>query len=1068
MARVPQSEIDRLKSEISLEQLVRARGIELKPHGQDLIGHCVWHDDRTPSLVISPSKNLWHCLGACQTGGSVIDWVMKIEGVSFKHAVELLRSGEILTGPARPTKVSTVPKLPCPVDLSADDYKLLDQVVTYYTFCLKSSPEALAYLKARGLTDSELIDRFRLGFGNRTLGLRLPDKNRKAGHEIRSRLQALGILRESGHEHFNGSLVIPILDRDGRIQGIYGRKITPGLRPGTPDHLYLPGPHRGVFNIHAVAAYREVILCEALIDALTFLDAGFPNVIASYGVEGFTPHHLEAFRRYGTRRVLIAYDRDEAGDRAAEKLAATLAAEGIEVFRIQFPRGMDANAYALSTKPATKALELVIRSAVWVEKGPKPERPHRVLMTEEESRAHDAREDARARTEPAAPAAPPAALPPTPQIPPAERLSEASLSLAADSLESALPPAPPPPQPPAPPPPASPVPPPPAPGPKPTREGADVVLVLGDRHYRVRGLEKNQGPELLKVNVMVTRGELFHVDTINLYFAPQRDRFLRDATREVDLKDEVLRRDLGHLLRGLEDLQRDAMKQALTPKKAEVVVSPKEEAEALELLEDPNLLDRILTDFETCGVVGEEINKLVGYLAAISRRLDHPLAVVIQSSSAAGKSALMEAILAFVPEEDRVKYSAMTGQSLFYMSDCDLKHKVLAIVEEEGAERASYALKLLQSEGELSIASTGKDPTSGRHITHEYRVEGPVMIFLTTTAVEIDEELLNRCLVLTVNEDREQTKKIHRMQREMQTLEGMRRRHEAKHVLRKHRNAQRLLRPLMVINPHAHRLTFRDDQTRTRRDHGKYLMMIQTIALLHQRQKPISTAVLGGRTVEYITVTPDDVRKANQLAHEVLGRTLDELPPHTRRLLHQVEGWVVRECERLQTTREHFRFMRRDLRPVTSLSFTQLRGHLDRLVAFEYLIAHRGGRGQSFVYELLYNGEGKEGQPFVMGLLDPDELEKNPGYDGKLAGSGEELAGSWRAHGGAKTGGWRGATKGLDPASNQTFEDPTTKNAENMVPRTLPSSTGEGASYPELPTREGRDHRGHNGTRRTP
>ena len=89
-----------------------------------------------------------------------------------------------------------------------------------------------------------------------------------------------------------------------------------------------------------------------------------------------------------------------------------------------------------------------------------------------------------------------------------------------------------------------------------------------------------------------------------------------------------------------------------------------------------------------------------------------------------------------MPEEERVSYSAMTGQSLFYMGEEDLQHKILAIAEEEGAERASYALKLLQSEGELTIASTGKDPVTGKLVTHTYRVDGPVMIFLTTTAID--------------------------------------------------------------------------------------------------------------------------------------------------------------------------------------------------------------------------------------------------------------------------------------------------------------------------------------------
>lgn len=144
----------------------------------------------------------------------------------------------------------------------------------------------------------------------------------------------------------------------------------------------------------------------------------------------------------------------------------------------------------------------------------------------------------------------------------------------------------------------------------------------------------------------------------------------------------------------------------------------------------------------------------------------------------------MDAVLAFVPEEQRVQYSAMTGQLLFYMGDTDLQNKVLAIVEEGGAQRASYALKLLQSEGEGSIASTGKDPVSGRHVTHEYRVKGPVMLFLTTTAIDIDEELLNRCLVLTVNEDRAQTQAIQRIQRKSQTIEGLLRRRDREELLR--------------------------------------------------------------------------------------------------------------------------------------------------------------------------------------------------------------------------------------------------------------------------------------------
>jgi len=377
MARIPDHEIERLKSEVSLVRLVESSGVELKRSGKDYLGHCPFHDDKTPSLVVSEIKNLWHCLGACQTGGTVIDWVMKLQGVSFRHAVELLRNdslpdrspGQALAAPAQPVKHSTVRHLPAPVAPDADDAALLRQVIDYYHDTLKQSPEALAYLKARGLTDPAILSRFKLGFANRTLGLRLPESTRKAGAEVRERLARIGILRDSGHEHFNGSLVISVQDEAGHVTEVYGRKITPNLRPGTPLHLYLPGPHRGVWNLEAVQTSPEIILCEALIDALTFWCAGYRNVTAAYGIEGFTDDHLAAFQRYGTQRVLIAFDRDDAGEKAAAKLADKLMAAGIECYRIQFPKGMDANDYALKVQPAHKSLGIVIRKAVWLGQG---------------------------------------------------------------------------------------------------------------------------------------------------------------------------------------------------------------------------------------------------------------------------------------------------------------------------------------------------------------------------------------------------------------------------------------------------------------------------------------------------------------------------------------------------------------------------------------------------------------------------------------------------------------------------------------------------------------------------
>jgi DNA primase len=920
----------------------------------------------------------------------VIDWVMKAQGVSFRHAVELLKEDHLplVAEPIQPVKHGTVRKLPPPVARDADDRALLLQVTDYYNESLKQSPEALKYLEARGLKSPEIIDHFRLGFANRTLGYRLPAKNRAAGAQMRGRLQTLGIYRESGHEHFNGSLVIPVFSIEGEVVEMYGRKITPNLREGTPNHLYLPGEHRGVWNEEALIASKEVILCEALIDALTFWVAGFRNVTASYGVNGFTADHRRAFEKHGTERVYIAYDRDEAGNNAAAKLAEELRQMGIECFRVLFPKDMDANAYALKVQPAARSLGVLLNKAEWLGKGqrPEPRALEPVIVAEPEIEPEPS-----AAAEPAEePATKEEIIEATP-----EPESAPAASIPAEVEEQVLPSA-------AVPEPVAPTEPEPAPAaPAPVidvpveKRGEDIFLMQGDRRYRIRGLHKNMSYELLKVNVLLSgttpRGEsAFHVDTLDLYVARQRSGFTKQAAEELGVKEEVIRRDLGRVLMKLEEMQDEQIKQALAPKEKAITLTDEERAEAMELLRDPRLLERIVADFARCGVVGEETNKLVGYLGVVSRHLEAPLAVIVQSSSAAGKSSLMEAVLAFLPEEQRVQYSAMTGQSLFYMGEQDLKHKVLAIVEEEGAHNAAYALKLLQSEGVLTIASTGKDPATGRLLTHQYRVEGPVMIFLTTTAIDLDEEMLNRCLVLTVNEDREQTRAIHRIQREGQTVEGLLRRQDRDAILAVHRNAQRLMKSVFVVNPYARELTFQDSQTRTRRDHMKYLTLIRTITLLHQHQRARKTVQHRGRAVEYIEVAISDIAVANRLAHEVLGRSLDELPPQTRRLLLAVDEMVTAECKRQKMERSDYRFSRRDVREATGWGDTQLKTHLHRLEELEYLLVHRGGRGQSIVYELMFMRPKDGGKPVLGGLIDVEKLgvEKlsKDGYDEKKSG----------------------------------------------------------------------------------
>ena len=405
----------------------------------------------------------------------------------------------------------------------------------------------------------------------------------------------------------------------------------------------------------------------------------------------------------------------------------------------------------------------------------------------------------------------------------------------------------------------------------PTEHDDQLTYTFDDRHWRVRGLEKQLSCERLKVNLLVERRELVHVDTLDLYAARSRRTFLQEAAAELFVEEATLKQDLGHVLLDLE-LRQDALireRVARHRSPEPPVMTELERTAALELLQDPQLLARIAADYAAGGLVGEETNQLVCYLACVSRLLPRPLSVLIQSSSAAGKTSLLEATLQLMPPEAQLRWSALTRASLYYLGREELKHKILAVAEEEGVSEASYALKLLQSEGRLSLAVATKESDTGAGRTEHYEVEGPVALLLTTTRDDGDGELANRCLTLSVNEQPQQTAAIHQRQRAAYTRDGAV--CDAQAIRTRHQCAQRLLEPLGVVIPWADQLTFRTDQTRYRRDHAKYLSLIASVTLLHQYQRPETERVRDGVSERCVVATLADLAVANELAAAVLA-----------------------------------------------------------------------------------------------------------------------------------------------------------------------------------------------------
>ncbi len=531
-------------------------------------------------------------------------------------------------------------------------------------------------------------------------------------------------------------------------------------------------------------------------------------------------------------------------------------------------------------------------------------------------------------------------------------------------------------------------------GMKPTTATAPGVTVLpggfavqfGLRRYEVRGLES--GPRKLKATVRVEHAGKLHVDTLDFYSARWRRQLAQDLARIFDDAAEVIEADIAKLMSLCEASQAGPGLNAVTP--LVETMTPEQRAEAEALGKSPDLIQLILDDYDRCGLVGERANKLLCYLAMTSRKMEKPLAVLILSSSGAGKTMLQDTAMQFCPPEDLVKLTSLSGKALFYKEGSSLKNKVLALEEGDGVEEAMYALRNLISAGELMSESTIKDPASGRLTTMENRVEGPTAVFLTTTKPDSDPETKSRFFITSVDESRAQTQAILVSQRRRQTLAGLTDKMAVEPILRKHRNFQRLLQPLPVVNRYADQLSYADDRLQGRRDQPKYLNLINAVALLRQMQKQARPVRNGeAATVAYIEVDKEDIRLANELATEILGHSLDELSRPATDLLQLLVKMQTKPANDTAKKKNPSRppttdeaqwvsaspaFTRRQIREFTGWSNARVHRYLQELIELEFVLMEHGRNGVLHRYRLAYDGQGEDGGKFLLGLKPVNEL----------------------------------------------------------------------------------------------
>lgn len=852
-----------IKKTTDIAAVIRSRGIELKPSGStgDLKGLCPFHEDSEPSMIVTPGKGLFHCM-SCGAAGNVIQFVARLDGTTEREAALALL--DQVPGVERASSLETAKKIE--VDPLADP-ELFAGILDHYREALFGrNKRGINYLNRRGLGDMETLQHFGVGFVDGTA----KEKLSKAQLD---KAKALGLVNVKGNEKFYNRVVVPILDAERRPVGLYGRDIT---GKSEVAHLYLAGGHRAVWNAEAALAYpEELIVAESVLDALAIWSGGQKkNVIAAYGARGWTPHHAKLIRKAGTRKLVFAFDADNAGQERARELATGLTEKhNLACHRIKWPEHCnDANDYfcydaGADFKGTAESFASLVTSAP------------RIGFTKAEG---------------------------------------SKLALLEQTDEA-------------------------------------TVFQNGSVSYRVRGaLAGSVGN--MKVIVTASTPEKNYTDRLDLYASRSRKGFSSTAAWRLELDAEKIEAHLLELVDQLEKLRETA---AAAPTESREEMTESERSNALRLLQSPDLFGSLVKHVEIAGYVGEARNKKLAYVIATSRRLPKPLSGIVRSQSGAGKSYLMECVAELMPPEDVHFFSRLTPQALYYLERDALQNKLLIVDERNGSEESEYPIRTLQTRRVLKLAVPVKDPNSGRIKTETLEILGPIAYMESTTSQKVNPENENRCFELYLDESDEQTRAIFAAQRKARTLDGWKTERLKEKVRKTHHDAQRLLRPLKVIVPYVDLLEFPKEWLRGRRDHDRFLSLIEGIAFLHQYQRTIGTD--GG--AEYIEAAIEDYAHAYDLAQTVFANTLGDLPKPVVDL--------VAEIKKMLGKREKAEFTRRDVREFTRLPDHIVKRHMRCLEDLEYVHVTRAPNGGSFRYRLLPNSAAS---PVLAGLTPPDEL----------------------------------------------------------------------------------------------
>ena len=303
--------------------------VKLTKKGSNYFGLCPFHNEKSPSFSVSPSKQMYYCFG-CGAGGNVITFLMEYENYTFPEALKALADRAGIKLP----EVSYSKEAKAQADLKTALLEINRTAANYFYYQLKSPQGRVGYeyLTGRGLSD-ETIKRFGLGFAHKTSDDLYRYLKQKGYTDTLLKESGLVTIEERGaHDKFWNRVMFPIMDVNNRVIGFGGRV----MGDGTPKYLNSPetkvfDKSRNLYGLNYARTSREgyMLICEGYMDVIAMHQAGFTNAVASLGT-AFTSQHAALLSRY-TKQVILTYDSDEAGVKAALRAIPILKEVGMSI-----------------------------------------------------------------------------------------------------------------------------------------------------------------------------------------------------------------------------------------------------------------------------------------------------------------------------------------------------------------------------------------------------------------------------------------------------------------------------------------------------------------------------------------------------------------------------------------------------------------------------------------------------------------------------------------------------------------------------------------------------------------